>query len=105
MLMLLRRNATRYWSAEAVASELGMPMPVVRRPLERLASANMLDIRLAQDVMYRFNPAEAHIDAVNELADAYSRARTAVLRLFVDGPPDPIRDFADAFRFKKDRDG
>jgi hypothetical protein len=92
----------RWWDAPALSRELGIPRAVAGTLLERFAAANLLDIRVTEDVRYQFRPGtrELHDGAV-ALAGAY-RKRPAALIQHLSGMTRPgVRDFADAFRIRR----
>ena len=104
IFMVLRRNAVRSWSPPEMAEELGIPARTASDVLEQLASDNFLDIKLSNDILYRFNPATAGLEAAAaRFADYYVRERIAVMNLVMTGTLNPMRVFADAFRLKKDK--
>jgi hypothetical protein len=92
----------RWWDAELVRRETGLPLRVARIALDRFASANMLDIRVTDDVRYQLRPGTGELaSAIAEFAEAY-RAHPATIIRVVAHAPHHIRDFADAFRIRKD---
>ena len=104
VLMLLQRTAARFWSPPEVAGELRIADPTAADVLEGLASDNFLDIKISNDVLYRFNPATPALEGIAaRSADFYSRERIAMMNLVVTGSLGPIRDFAEAFRLKKSK--
>ena len=103
-LLLLARDANRFWSVTAAASQLGLSETSARKALDALASRNLLDVRLGEDVLYRLDrntPATAR--ALETILDAARRQRTAVLSAIA-GSGRAIGDFADAFRITRKRD-
>lgn len=102
--MLLQRNPTRFWSPTELATELRIPDSTAADVLEELASDNFLDIKISHDLLYRFNPATPSLEAAaNRSADCYLRERIAVMNLVMTGSLGPIRDFAEAFRLKRNK--
>jgi hypothetical protein len=102
---LLHGSAERYWSASEVAAELRIPVAVSEQVLERLASNNFLDIKILNDVVYRFDPATSDLAAIsNRCAAQYRTDRIAMIKLIVAALTDPIRNFADSFRLKLKKD-
>jgi hypothetical protein len=105
-LLLLQRSPDRWWSAEAVADELGVSPASMSAALDGLCSQNLLDVRVAQAVLFRYRPAGTQDEeAVRELVDAYRTRRLLVLKVVMPAN-ESIRQFADAFRFggKRERD-
>jgi hypothetical protein len=102
LLLLVRRDADRYWDADAAADRLGLAVPLVTAALEALARRGFLDIRVSGAIRYRFSPArEEQLEAVDALASSWWTARTAVLEALT-AKQQAIRDFSDAFRLRKD---
>jgi hypothetical protein len=100
--IVLQRNTTRSWSASDLSAELRIPQSAADDVLERLASDNFLDVKISNEILYRFNPATAALEAASELcADFYQRERIAMINLVMSATLGPMRDFAEAFRLKK----
>lgn len=107
VFMLLHKNRERFWSSREVAAELRIADARASDVLERLASDNFLDIKISNDLLYRFNPVNPGLDAAaGQSADYYLRERIAMINLVMTGSLDPIREFAEAFRLRRGkRDG
>lgn len=103
VLALLHRSQPRFWNSLAVASELGIPGQTAEKALDALASNNFLDIKIANDLLYRFNPVTELRPATEAVIEAYRQQRTSMTRFVASIAADPIRDFADAFRLKKEK--
>jgi hypothetical protein len=98
----LQRNTTKSWSAQDLCAELRIPESVAGDVLERLASHNFLDVRISNEILYRFNPATPALDAsAAACADFYRRERIAMINLVMAATLGPLHDFAEAFRIKK----
>jgi DNA-binding IclR family transcriptional regulator len=104
VVLLALAESTRWWDAKMLARELGMPPVTAGRILDHLAGRNFLDIRVTDDVRYQFRPASAELSrAVTEFTDAYRRHPAEVMRTVVRKSSDrSARDFADAFRIRRD---
>jgi hypothetical protein len=105
VLLLVCRTADRWWDARSIAVETGLPPSQAAAALERLGAKNLLDVRLAADVLYRFHPVAAELgELVARVVEAHRTHRAAVLSVVLGArPTDALRDFAEAFRLKKDR--
>jgi len=100
--IVLQRNTTRSWSASDLSAELRIPQSAADDLLERLASDNFLDVRISNEILYRFNPATAALEAASALcAEFYQRERIAMINLVMSATLGPMHDFAEAFRLKK----
>ena len=106
VLLLLHREAERWWSADSVAAELGMPLAAAAARLEELASRNLLDVRISDGIFYRYRPVSPALDrAVRATVETYLRKPLAVTKALYSPPMDDIRRFADAFRIRKREGG
>jgi hypothetical protein len=100
--MLLCNGATRSWSASDIAKAAGLPESVAADVLEHLASDNFLDVKISNDILYRFNPATPALgDLSRRCADFCVRERIAMISLVTTDVMSPMHDFAEAFRLKK----
>ncbi|HEX8698786.1 MAG TPA: hypothetical protein VF815_08115 [Myxococcaceae bacterium] len=103
VLLLLRTQADREWTARDISLEL--------RIAETSAAMRLTDLtarRLVAQVgegRYRYGPASAE-DAqdVAELSATYSTRRVSVISFIFSKPLEKVRGFADAFRLKRDKD-
>jgi hypothetical protein len=96
--LLLRAEADSWWTAERVAAALRAGVEASRRALESLASKNLLDVRIANDLSYRFAPwHESAAQHMTEIAAHPYEARDIVA---TKGGSAAAR-FADAFRIRK----
>lgn len=103
--MLLRQNTTRSWNGREIAAELRISSATADAVLERLASHNFLDVKLSNDILYRYNPMAPELESLaTRCADFYLRERIAIINLVTSGTLMPLQDFADAFRLKRGSD-
>jgi hypothetical protein len=102
VLLYLARDR-RYCSADTIGAGLGLPPPSVAKALESMASRNLLDVRIAEAVLYKLDPAStAMAGCVEVTLEAAWRDRTAVLKAILSGRS-AVQDFADAFRVTRKR--
>lgn len=105
ILLFLQQHDDRAWTAASVAAELGLAVRTSAEVLERLGSRNLLDVKIAHDVLYRYNPGTPDLRReAQALADIYQLRRVAVLRLVTLKAPSAVQTFADAFRIRKRKD-
>ena len=80
--MLLQRTRERFSSAAEIANELMMPHEAAAEVLETLGSYNLLDVKVSDDLRYRYNPATPTLDsAATQSAQSYQLQRMALLGL------------------------
>ena len=100
--IVLQRNTTRSWSPSDVAAELRIQESTAADVLEHLASDNFLDVKISNEILYRFNPATTQLEQVAaRCAEYYLRERITMINLVMAATLGPMRDFAEAFRIKK----
>ena len=103
IVLLLKRDPARSWTASEVASHLGTAPESAAMRLFLLASAGLIVFEVSGMPRYRYASTDAATEAVlGELAAVYESDREAVTALVeAPAPPDPIRSFADAFKLKR----
>jgi hypothetical protein len=102
VLLLMRRHVERWWGAQHLAEELSMPAEMAQMQLERLSARNLLNVRIAESVIYRYHPGT---DWLAELVDDVSRVHYADRQAVHDLVSETRRGaslFAEAFRIRKD---
>jgi hypothetical protein len=106
LLLLMARRDVEGCTAPEAAAELRAPVGWVETQLVDFAGNRVIGFDdAASEVRYRFDAAGPHAQAVGELADAYARRRTSVIKLIFAAPPRDIESFADAFRLRDEDDG
>lgn len=117
VLMLVRSDAPRRWTAAAVADRLGLPESSSDAALDSLCAAQLLVAdggAGGAERQYGYGPATPELErAVTSLADVYEERRLEVMRILSDSALERIRSaaartFADAFvigRSKGKKDG
>lgn len=99
------QSPDRWWDPPAAARELGISRTAARRGLDRLAACNLLDIRITDDVRYQFRPGTAELGAAARATEeAYRSNPLGVAQLVAGAARRGIRDFADAFRLRREDD-
>jgi hypothetical protein len=105
LLITVIQSPDRWWDATTAARELGIPVTVARRGLDHLAASNLLDIRITGDVRYQFRPGTDEIrSAARATEEAYRLNPLGVVQLVTGTSRRGLRDFADAFRIRRDDD-
>jgi len=104
ILLLLYREASRYWDVAAVAQAVYLTERSAEGHLETLAGRNLLDVRLTESVLYRFSPAPPELTLdVKQLAESYRERRGELLALLAPRRRKSLQDFSDAFRISGGR--
>jgi hypothetical protein len=107
ILLLLRADSRKRWTAEAMSRELGIEHAWTARTLDDLHVRRLVDATGNTPPSYAYRPATPELDqTIAETARAYDERRVALIELIFSKPSHTIRTFAAAFRFRKgDDDG
>jgi hypothetical protein len=100
VLLLLQSRLSSAVAAPEVAGTLRISPEWTEAALAKLARAGIL---VSEGVNYRYAPSTPEMAAtIERLAAAYEDRRVTVISLIFSKPPDPIKQFTDAFRFRKE---
>jgi hypothetical protein len=107
VLLQLHARPAEWWSAGRMAAEVRMPAAAVLDRMEELCRRGLLEVRIGEDLVFRYAPARPELDrAAMALAHVYPAWRVAIAELIVSKRGDPVRDFSEAFRIRReDTDG
>jgi hypothetical protein len=98
-LLLLRTNPREDWDVGRAATRLYTAQSDAAIVLARLCEDGLI---ACQDDHYHYDPDPAKCDMIDRLAITYARHLIPVTNM-IHAKPRRIREFADAFRFRKDR--
>lgn len=102
VLLLLREQRTRDWSAAEVTRELRSAETSIAGRLAELAARHLIAADAQQPPRYRAaDPDTDTATVLDQLAADYRQRRLAVINAIYAPRPGPIRSFADAFRLAK----
>ena len=101
IVLLLRRDRERAWSAPEVAQALGTPPESTAMRLFLLASNGAVTFDGGGIPRYRYASDPSLEPLLEELSSVYATQRDALVALVGGQPADPLRSFADAFKLKK----
>ena len=103
VLLLVQSRSTMAWQAQDVATQLRISPDWTEAAMAKLAGAGILAVESAR---YRYAPRTPELlKTIESLSAAYEDRRVSVISLIFSKPPDPIRQFTDAFRFRKEEGG
>jgi hypothetical protein len=108
VLLLLPRERGRWCGVESMATRLRVSAEAVGRALEDLGRKNLVDVRVANDLLYRCEPVNAELlPIIEEIRAAHFDDPWLVEQTFGKGRlSSAARAFADAFRVRgPDPDG
>lgn len=103
VLLLLREQGGRGWTAEEVSRQLRSSVMSIQGRLNDLASRRLLVVDQGErGEAYRYAPGdEETAEVISGLAKAYKERRLTVINHIYGRPPNELRSFADAFLIKK----
>jgi hypothetical protein len=106
VLLLLHRQHEHWWTAEAVNEELRMSLQSAQDCLSHLHGAKLLERSQDQPASFRLEPALAGGEAViGQLAEHFKLRVSSVIDAIYAPKRDTLREFADAFRLIKKKEG
>jgi hypothetical protein len=97
-LLLLRSNPDASWDVTGIAKRLYAAEEQIAEVLARLCADGLVS---CSDGVYRYARAPEMQQTVDRLAGVYSRHLIPVTNM-IHAKPRRIREFADAFRFRRD---
>lgn len=101
VLLLLRREQHRSFTAPEVGNELGIETDVAQQ-LSELTSANLIATANGDVAKYRYAPANEKLASlVDQLASAYAKQRVPILSLILTEHADRIRGFVEAYTLNR----
>ncbi len=105
LLIRISQPDGRWWDARTVAAELGITESSARSALDHLAKHNLLDIRITGDVRYQYRPGTEELRAaVLDCIEEFRRKPLEMAAAVTQERRSSIRDFADAFRIRRNDD-
>jgi hypothetical protein len=104
-LLLLFNSRPSPWSIEEIAKSLFVRPEVAARILEGLAQRNLIAAVPRASGMFFYNPDDDTRNSLIEDVDAvYRKEVVRISSIIHSKAPAGLRDFARAFRFKKDKE-
>lgn len=101
VFLLLYRAQARTWTPTQVAEALDMAPQSAGMRLFLLASAGLIEATDARDPEYRYVSSPGLDPLADLTVAAYESDRDTLYEIAGKPAPDPVRDFADAFKLRK----
>jgi hypothetical protein len=102
-LMLLRSGPEQGWSAPVFTRRLYISEQETAQLLKRLCEKGFAAAVASDPVQYRYQPGSERLgELVDRLVECYARHLVPVTNLIHSKPQARIREFADAFKFRKE---
>jgi hypothetical protein len=102
VLLLVQGGGDRSWTPAEIGRSLDLDEVTISRALVGLRQGGLLKVAITDDLHYRYAPAPDTARAVEALAEYYRDHPGEVMELLAARPPRSLRQFAAAFRLRKD---
>ena len=103
VLLLLQSRPENEWTVDEVNRELNFGIELVRKQLTDLHDRGLIVLVQHADDRYRYDPETTELaEAVTALAACYKERRVSITSFIYSSPLDDVRQFADAFKIRKD---
>jgi DNA-binding transcriptional MocR family regulator len=100
-LLLLMRGSEQMRTVRDIASALRVSMARARRNLDTLAARGLLEVRVGEEIAYRYRPKSDYLARFCDvLAQYYITSRQAVLGFVAAESRLSIKRFSDAFKLR-----
>lgn len=103
VMLLLHRTKERDLSAASIAAELRIDRDTLESHLDRLSIKNVVDVKIAEDVLYRLRPLARERATALDILDAIYPDRRLAIAETIEAGPAPELDFANAFRLRRSK--
>jgi hypothetical protein len=102
IVLLLMADPTKPWSAGTLAKHMAFDQKMAQAQLDELCTKHLLGCD-DRRVEFRYAPSTPELDqAMRDLGQAYADRRVTVIGMIFSKPTDKLRNFADAFRIRRD---
>lgn len=103
LLLLLHSRKDLGWTIAEVDRELRLGLELARKQLALLQQRGLLALLEREPTSYRYDPTTEELrQAVDALAATYKERRVSVTSFIYSNQVDSIRNFAEAFRLRRD---
>lgn len=104
ILLLLRDNPSRNWTVEELTSQLRSSVSGIKKRLNELYERKVLQRDTSNDRYYRYLPFDEEIREEIEQLAVFNRTHPyKVLELIYSRQEKALQEFANAFKFKRDK--
>ena len=101
-LLLIWNRRTRCWTVDDIAAALYVSGREAQKILRDLAQENLISESQASASRYSYSPSPQQDDLMGRLDSSYRRDLIRISRMIHSKGPSALREFARAFRLKKE---
>jgi hypothetical protein len=103
ILLLLSADVHKWWTARGVYDVVKSSPNSVEDRLKEFSKRGMLKTESGIETRYQFALSDpSFLGIINELREAYKARSVKVVQAIYSKPPDPMSEFAKAFRIRKE---
>jgi hypothetical protein len=104
ILLLLANKPEQAWTVDGVYDVIRSSRASVAERLEELRLQGLLVFAGEPQRDFKYRPQSPELDdAVHALGQLYKERRVKIVEMIYAAPAEPLKGFADAFKFKKDK--
>ena len=100
LLLFLKKNPEKFWTPEEISVEMRTNPSYAMAQMGELVTLRIL--RCEDSHRFIFAPSPEDLESIDQLEQLYNSRRSTVINYIYSQPIDSIRDFANAFKIKKD---
>lgn len=101
VLLMIKRDPERAWSAQDISNEMRTNPSYASAQLAELVALKLV-VPTERGDAYKFDSQSPHFAVIEALEELYSNRRPTIINFIYSSPIESIRDFANAFKIKKD---
>lgn len=101
LLILIKNQPNREWTATEVSAEMRTNPSYASLQLNQLVDAKVLEVAERKG-FYRYRQDSPHHDVIVQLEELYHLKKSSIINQIYSQPLDSLRDFANAFKIKRD---
>lgn len=103
-LLLFKKHPDQGWNLETLAKRLYIDVKMVQALVTALQNWGFIGLYDSLESHYQYNPRSIDLDKmVERLAETYAKCLIPVTHLIHTAPTTSLQQFADAFKFIKDK--
>lgn len=104
ILLLLSDNPKQWWTVRNVYEIIKSSHQSVQHRLNEMTESGILVKEGDGEARYQFGLTEGpNLESIHELREAYKERPVKVVQAIYSKPPDAVKEFAKAFRLRKDK--
>lgn len=100
LLIMIKNQPAREWTANDVSAEMRTNPSYAMLQLNQLVDAKVIE--KSEKGFFRYKVDSPHHEVIEQLEEFYNLKKSSIINQIYSQPLDSLRDFANAFKIKKD---